>query len=114
MRPGLVAGKVARALLTLLICVTVVFVVLRVSGDPALTLLPDDTAADVREEYRQRWGLDRSLGEQYARYLGAVAAGDLGISFADGRPALTVVAERIPNTLLLGASVRSWSSTATG
>jgi len=99
----LILVKLGRSLLTLLICVTFVFVVLRVSGDPATQLLPDDTPLEVLEEYRARWGLDRPIWEQYVRYLGSVARGDFGISFADDRDALGVVVERIPATLQLGS-----------
>jgi len=96
--------RASRALLTLAICVTVVFVVLRLSGDPTDVLLPEDTPAEVKAEYRERWGINRSIPEQYARYVAAVVRGDLGISFADGRPAIEVVAEAIPNTLLLSTA----------
>lgn len=98
------AKRLLRALLTLAICVSVVFVVLRLSGDPADVLLPEDTPAEVKADYRERWGLNLSIPEQYTRYVGAVVKGDLGISFADGRTALAVVAEAVPNTLLLAAS----------
>jgi peptide/nickel transport system permease protein len=98
------AKRGLRAILTLAICVSVVFVVLRLSGDPTDVLLPEETPAEVKAEYRERWGLNRSIPEQYGRYLAAVAQGDLGISFADGRAALEVVAEAVPNTLLLAAS----------
>jgi peptide/nickel transport system permease protein len=96
------AMRTLRACLTLLICMTLVFVVLRVSGDPATVLLPDDTPPEVQQEYRQQWGLDRPLPEQYLRYIVGLTDGRLGISFAEQRPAGEVVMERLPNTLLLG------------
>ncbi|MBE0532315.1 MAG: ABC transporter permease [Rhodospirillales bacterium] len=94
--------KAGRALLTLWLVVTFVFVVLRVSGDPVELLLPDDTPQHVLDHYRHAWGLDQPLYEQYVRYIASVAAGDLGQSFRDGRPALEVVLERVPVTLQLG------------
>jgi peptide/nickel transport system permease protein len=97
-----VAVKLLRALVTLWIAVTFVFIVLRVTGDPAEILLPDHTPPQVVDEYRQRWGLDRSLPEQYAAYLFGVLRGDLGISFRDGRDAVAVVLERVPASLQLG------------
>jgi peptide/nickel transport system permease protein len=100
----LVLVKTFRALLTVLLCVTVVFVVLRLSGDPAETLLPENTPPATVAEYRARWGLDAPLPEQYVRYLAAVARGDLGRSFADNRDALGVVMERVPATLRLGGA----------
>jgi peptide/nickel transport system permease protein len=98
------ARTLARAVLTLLICVTIVFVVLRLAGDPLASLLPDDTPQDVVDAYRVRFGLDRTLPEQYASYLLAMLQGDLGVSFRDGRNAATVVFERVPATLLLGGA----------
>lgn len=100
---SLIATKLARAALTLLICVTFVFVVLRVSGDPTTMLLPDDASQELRDEYRRQWGLDRPIAEQYVRYLAGLAEGRFGVSFAEGRPAGLVVTERLPNTLLLGS-----------
>lgn len=99
-----ILARLLRTALTMLICVTAVFVVLRLAGDPTDILLPDDTPADVKAEYRARWGLDRSIPEQFSLYLGAIPRGDLGVSFAEGRAAAEVVADAIPNTLLLGAS----------
>jgi peptide/nickel transport system permease protein len=50
-----IARRMLRALLTLAICVTAVFVVLRLAGDPTDILLPDDTLPEVKAEYRERW-----------------------------------------------------------
>jgi peptide/nickel transport system permease protein len=100
--PFVMIMKTLRALFTLLICMTLVFVVLRLSGDPATVLLPDDTPVEVQQEYRRQWGLDRPLPEQYLRYIAGLTEGRLGISFAEQRPASEVVLERLPNTLLLG------------
>ncbi|MCO4052820.1 MAG: ABC transporter permease [Bosea sp.] len=99
-----IARRMLRAVLTLSICVTAVFVVLRLAGDPTDILLPDDMPPEVKTEYRERWGIDRPIPEQYVRFLVAVTRGDLGVSFADGRAAAIVVAEAIPNTLLLAAA----------
>lgn len=97
-----ISRKIGRAILTLLICVTFVFVVLRLSGDPTVMLLPEDTPQEVRDDYRRRWGLDRPLIEQYGLFLRDLGRGDLGVSFAERRRASEVVLERLPNTLLLG------------
>lgn len=99
-----IALRVLRSTVTLLLCVTLVFVVLRLAGDPAEQLLPAETPPDVRDEYRERWGLNDSLGMQYLRYLGNLAQGDLGVSFSSGQPVTQVVAETLPRTLMLGVS----------
>lgn len=50
---------------------------------------------------RARYGLDESLPQQYLRWLGSVARGELGYSFAYNMPVGRLVAPRIRNTLLL-------------
>lgn len=100
----LIAIKSLRALLTVMLCVTFVFVVLRVSGDPAEVLLPENTPPQTIAEYRERWGLDEPLWVQYGRYVESVLHGDFGRSFADNREAIDIVMERIPFTLWLGGA----------
>ncbi|WP_343315020.1 ABC transporter permease [Brucella sp. BE17] len=96
------AHKLIRCLSTLLLAVTFVFVVLRMSGDPVERMLPDDASASVVEAYREMWGLDRTIPEQYALYISSVLRGDFGVSFRDNRPVTTIIAERLPATLTLG------------
>jgi len=86
----------------MLLCVSAVFMLLRVSGDPAAILLPPETPPDVRAIYRELWGLDRPLAEQYLLYLGSIVRGDFGISFSDRQPAAHIVAQAMPKTFLLG------------
>jgi peptide/nickel transport system permease protein len=50
---------------------------------------------------RARWGLDRSLPEQYVTYVRNLVQGDLGISFRTKRPVLDDIADRLPATLEL-------------
>lgn len=94
--------KLLRAALTLWLVITFVFVVLRISGDPTDILLPDDVAEEVREFYRVKWGLDKTLWEQYLAYWQALSTGDFGVSLRSGLPAWEVVIDRAPKTLLLG------------
>lgn len=98
---GFVAIRLARALLTIGMVVTFAFVVLRASGDPARAMLSPETPAAAVEAFRKAWGLDAPVWVQYARYVLAIVHGDLGQSMRDGRAAITVVAERIPVTLIL-------------
>ncbi|TQF78297.1 ABC transporter permease [Elioraea sp. Yellowstone] len=94
-------SRVARAILTIVAVVTFAFVVLRLSGDPALLIMSVDAPPEAIEAFRAAWGLDRPVWEQYVRYFVQVARGDLGQSMRDGRPALAVVMERVPATLAL-------------
>lgn len=96
--------RILRAMTTLVFCVTLVFVVLRLAGDPAEQLLPAETPPDVRDEYRERWGLNDPLPVQYVRYFANLVQGDFGTSFASGQPVVEIVAEALPRTLVLGLS----------
>ena len=95
------ATRLARALLTIAMVVTFAFVVLRLSGDPALLIMSVDAPPEAIAAFRQSWGLDEPLWMQYAKYFGAILHGDLGRSMRDGRDAIALVAERIPATLAL-------------
>jgi peptide/nickel transport system permease protein len=93
--------RLARATLTIVLVVTFAFVVLRLSGDPALTIMSPDAPPAALAAFRHAWGLDQPIWVQYLRYFGAIAQGELGQSMRDGRPAIVLVAERIPATLAL-------------
>jgi peptide/nickel transport system permease protein len=96
-----VALRVGRALLTIALVVTFAFVVLRLSGDPALMIMSPDAPPEALAAFRQAWGLDQPIWLQYLKYFTAILQGELGQSFRDGRPAIELVAERIPATLQL-------------
>ncbi len=98
----IVTLKILRAVITLLIAVSLVFFFIRLSGDPALALAPPDAPPAVVEEYRQRLGLDQPLLTQYLRYIGGMFQGDFGYSIHTGRSAQSLFFERLPATLLLG------------
>jgi peptide/nickel transport system permease protein len=93
--------RLCRAMLTLVLVVTFAFVVLRLSGDPALLIMSADAPPEAVAAFRRSWGLDDPLWVQYLRYFGAILHGDLGQSMRDGRSAIALVAERIPATLAL-------------
>ncbi len=92
-----------RDLLVLLLgTTTVLFFLLRLSGDPAMVLAGPDATPEQVEEIRAQYGLDRSLPRQYLAYLGSVARLDVGRSLQDGTPALAKVLTALPASLLLG------------
>jgi peptide/nickel transport system permease protein len=95
------ALRLGRALITVVLVVTFAFVVLRLSGDPALIILGPETPPEAIAAFRKSWGLDDPLWEQYFRYFIAIAQGELGRSMRDGRAAIDLVSERIPATLAL-------------
>ncbi|MCO6187750.1 ABC transporter permease [Rhizobium sp. L1K21] len=96
-----VLSRIARALITVALIITLAFVILRMTGDPATIILGPDAPPEAYEAFRRNWGLDQPLFIQYLSYFAAILKGDLGQSMRDGRAALDVVMERVPLTLLL-------------
>ena len=95
------ALRLGRALLTIALVVTFAFIVLRLSGDPALMIMSPDAPPEALAAFRQAWGLDQPIWLQYLKYFTAILQGELGQSMRDGRPAIQLVLERIPATLTL-------------
>ena len=98
---GFIVRRTLRSILTLWIVVSIVFLAFRLAGDPLSVLLPEDTPQVVREFYIDKWGLNASIPEQYARYFLNIAEGNLGQSFVSGRDVTAVIVEELPDTLLL-------------
>jgi peptide/nickel transport system permease protein len=101
---GYVASRLIRAAITLLITVTLVFLFIRFSGDPAAALAPPDAPQEVIEQYRRAMGLDKPLWAQYTAYLGAMARGEFGYSVHTGLPSAQLFLNRLPATLMLGGT----------
>ena len=95
------ASRGARALITIFLVLSFAFVILRLSGDPALLILSPDAPPEALEAFRQGWGLDAPLWKQYLGYFMNILEGNFGQSMRDGRPAIDLVIERIPATLAI-------------
>jgi peptide/nickel transport system permease protein len=87
------------ALLTLF-----VFFLVRLTGDPAALLLPDLTPPAVMEAFREKLGLNQPLYVQYGIFMSNLLHGDLGRSFVYNVPVTDLIAQRLPNTLILAVS----------
>jgi ABC-type dipeptide/oligopeptide/nickel transport system permease component len=96
------ASRLLRAAVALWLVSTVVFVVMRLSGDPVPLLLPPDAPRSEIFRVRAELGLDRPLPVQYAVFLGNALRGDFGRSIHFRQPALGVVLSRLPATFELG------------
>ena len=94
--------RLLRALIALWLVSTVVFVVMRLSGDPVPLLLPPDAPRSEIFRVRAELGLDRPLPVQYGVFLGNVLRGDFGRSIHFREPASRVVMGYLPATLELG------------
>ena len=98
--------KTLRAFITTFLLVVFVFFVLRITGDPAQSMLPDDATEEDYIEFRQMWGLDKPLMEQFYVYCKNFIHGDFGQSYKDGRDVFEVISQRLPKSVwLMGMSI---------
>jgi peptide/nickel transport system permease protein len=96
--------RVLRTLVVVWGVVTVVFIIIRLSGDPiALMVAPETPPAEI-ERVRDRMGLNDPLIVQYVVYLRNLVQGDFGTSIRFREDALGVVVERIPVTLQIAVA----------
>ena len=80
-------------------------------GDPIAIFAGESGDAAYYAEMRARFGLDRPVHEQLVVYLGNAVRGDFGTSYFHRRPALEIIADRIPATLLLMLTALALSTT---
>lgn len=73
-------------------------------GDPILALAGDTGDAEYYATMRARFGLDEPIHLRFLAYSGNVLRGDFGVSYVQGRPAIDVILERLPTTLLLAGT----------
>jgi peptide/nickel transport system permease protein len=106
-RPEMVRSIATRLVYTVLVvlaAMSIVFLLLQLSGDPADALIPPGSdPADVAA-LREKFGLDRPLPQQYFEYMRHAATGDFGDSWRSGEPAMQIVLDRLGATLLLTAT----------
>ncbi len=95
------AYRLVRMLVAMWSVVTVVFIVMRLSGDPVPLLLPPDAPIAEMERLRHEMGLDRPILVQYGVFVNQALHGDFGRSIHFRTSALRVTWERVPATLEL-------------
>ncbi|WP_461343897.1 ABC transporter permease [Brevundimonas sp. GN22] len=87
----------------LLATVTVLFFLLRLTGDPAIVLAGEGATADQIQAIRVENGFDKPLVTQFVSTIFRLAQGDFGKSLLDGTPAMEKVLAALPATLMLAA-----------
>lgn len=95
------AGRLAQAVVASFGVLTIVFFVMRLSGDPTLLLVPEGASGEQVAQLRTALGFDRPLAVQYLAYIGDLARLELGESLVQRAPVADIVGERIPYTLAL-------------
>jgi len=101
---GFFISRLVQLVVTMFVVSVVVFLILRLSGDPISVTVPDFFPQEQIDQMRTFWVFDRPLGEQYAIFITKAVTGDFGTSYLTKRPAMEVVIERLGNTWLLAAA----------
>ncbi len=73
-------------------------------GDPVVAVAGDSGDQAYYDFMRAKFGLDRPLPAQFLTYSDDVLHGDLGVSYVQGQRVSTLIADRVPATLLLMGS----------
>ena len=96
--------RLLQSLLVLLGVSAVVFLILHLTGDPAILLLPQDATAEDIARLRAQLGFNDPLIVQYLRFLRGAVQGNFGDSLRHGEPAMHLVLERLPATFELAGA----------
>jgi len=99
---GYVVGRVLQALLSMLVVISIVFVLTRLSGNPVHLLLDVNATQRDFDLLTRHLGLDKPLIVQYGLYVKNIVQGDFGTSVLTRRPVTEHIRERLPATVELG------------
>ncbi len=80
---------------------TILFILLRASGNPAVVLAGEDASPEMIAQIEAQYGLDRPVIIQYLIFIGGILRLDFGTSLTSGRSALESVFAALPATLQL-------------
>lgn len=101
---GFILKRLGKAALILLAIVTLNFLLIHAApGDPAAVMAGEAGAADEKflAQLQQQFGLDKSIPEQLALYIGGILRFDLGYSYRQQMPVADLIFSRLPATLIL-------------
>ena len=95
--------RLAYSLLTLALFLTLIFVLVRLTGNPADLYLPLNSTQEMRDAFAERHGLDQPIPAQFGRFALDLMRLDFGDSLVRQRPAMAVALRAFPRTLGLAA-----------
>lgn len=94
--------RILQCIPTLFVVVSITFVLTRmIPGNPAITILGPQASPQDIAEMEIKLGLDKSMLEQYIDYMTGVSKGDFGTSYVYNRPVTSLIAEKVPQTLMI-------------
>lgn len=94
-----IVKRIFQSLLAIIGVATVVFFIIRLSGDPARLMLPPEASEEQVTALRESLGFNQPLWNQYVDYMKDLATGNLGKSLYYKDSAFSLVMERLPATI---------------
>jgi len=95
-------SRVIQIIVTFFIVISIIFLLFRViPSDPSSFLLTPSMTAEAKEIIRKQFGLDEPIGVQYYFYIKNFLQGNFGTSFYSGRPVMSIIMERMLNSIFL-------------
>ena len=104
-----IARRIGYSLLSMFLLSLTIFLLVRLTGDPASLLTEPGASAEEIAAVRTRFGLDQALWIQYWHFISNFAQGDLGQSFYYRTPVMELYFQRLPNSLLLASAAMAFS-----
>jgi ABC-type dipeptide/oligopeptide/nickel transport system permease component len=104
-----IVKRLGYAVLSLLLLSLTIFLLVRLTGDPAVLLVEPGASPEDMAAIRAQLGLDRPLWVQYGQFMSSVARGDFGHSFYYRTPVLELYLSRLPYSLMLAAAAMAFS-----
>ena len=96
----IILSRLATSIPTVLIVLTLIFVLVRVvPGDPMTSMLGDQATPQVAEAMRAQLGLNRPLIVQYWDFMSGIVVGDFGVSMMTKQPVSEIIAAALPHTI---------------
>jgi peptide/nickel transport system permease protein len=97
-----IGRRLLQIIIIFFVILTVLFVVFRLApGDPVSRMVDPDMTPEDAAHLISQLGLDQPIGVQFLIYIKNFFAGNFGDSFHYGQPVVTIIWDRLPNTVLL-------------
>ncbi|MDF2725771.1 MAG: binding-protein-dependent transport system inner rane component [Paenibacillus sp.] len=99
-----IVSRVSQGLLTLLLVSILTFFLINLAPGGPAAIMNFESTAEQREALTKHLGLDKPVGQRYVEWLGGLFHGDLGLSLDSQQPVSSLLAERLPNTVILASA----------
>ncbi|HET8576922.1 MAG TPA: ABC transporter permease [Methylomirabilota bacterium] len=104
-----IVRRLGYAVLSLVLLSLTIFLLVRLTGDPAVLLVEPGASTEDLAAVRAQFGLDRPLWVQYGRFMSTLVRGDFGHSFYYRTPVLELYLSRLPYSLMLALAAMAFS-----